>query len=128
MALAVWTAVALPALILMVGLGVDFSGHATAELEARSVAAEAARAAVQEVRVGAEGTVVNVPAALQAATSFVAAAGYDGEVDVDSQSSVTVTVRGSYPTLFLGLIGVNEIPVEVTGSARVIAAIDGTHP
>ena len=33
--LSVWTAVAMPAFIVAVGLGVDFSGHAAAEQEAR---------------------------------------------------------------------------------------------
>ena len=48
--LSVWTAVAMPAFIVAVGLGVDFSGHAAAEQEAREVrqAAAAAQAAVAQ--------------------------------------------------------------------------------
>ena len=47
--LSVWTAVAMPAFIVAVGLGVDFSGHAAAEQEARAIAGQAARAATHEV-------------------------------------------------------------------------------
>ncbi len=127
MALAVWTAVAMPALIIMVGLGVDFSGHAAAEQEARAIAAQAARAATHEVVVTRNGVRIDEPAARQAAVSFVSAAGYDGVAVIDGGTSATVTVRGAYRTLFLGLIAVNDIPVEVTGSARAVSTVDGAE-
>lgn len=127
MALAVWTAVAMPALILMVGIGVDFSGHAAAEQEARSLAAQAARAATHEVIVTREGARIHESAARTAATAFVAAAGYDGSVAFDGDDEVSVTVTGSHPTLFLGLIGINEIPVRVSAGARAVRTVDGSE-
>lgn len=117
----------MPALIITVGLGVDFSGHAAAEQEARAVAVQAARAATHEVVVTAAGTAIDPPAARRAATSFVRTAGYAGDARIVSGDRAEVTVRGSYRTLFLGLIGVNDIPVEVTGRARAVATVDGTE-
>ena len=60
LALSVWTSVSLPAFILMVGLGVDFAGHAAAEQEARAVASQAARAATHELRITPDGATLDV--------------------------------------------------------------------
>lgn len=126
LALSVWTAAAMPGLIITVGLGVDFSGHAAAEQEARAVAAQAARAATHEVRVTAAGAALDAPAARRAAVAFLRDAGYDGSATVMADRAV-VSAHGSYRTLFLGLIGIAAIPVEVTGSARAVATVDGSE-
>ena len=48
-AITVWTAVVLIGFIVIIGIGVDFSGHARATQEARGIAAEAARAGQQHL-------------------------------------------------------------------------------
>ena len=118
MSLSVWTAVAMPAFIIAVGLGVDFSGHAAAEQEAREVAAQAARAAVHQVVVTADGPKLDVIAGKHAARSYAQAAGYTADVALTSATGARVTVRGSYSTRFLGLIGVYSMNVEGEGRAR----------
>ena len=127
LALSVWTSVSLPAFILMVGLGVDFAGHAAAEQEARAVASQAARAATHELRVTSTGATLDVAAAKREAVSFARAAGFAAEARIEGGNVARVTVRGAYDTLFLGLIGVNSIGVEVAGSARAVTTVDGAE-
>ena len=118
LSLSVWTTVALPAFIVAVGIGVDFSGHAAAEQEAREVAAQAARAAVHEVVLTADGPKLDVSAGKRAAQGFASAAGYSADVQLSESSGAHVTLRGSYETAFLGIIGIHDIAVEGSGSAR----------
>lgn len=125
LSLSVWTAVAMPAFIIAVGLGVDFSGHTTAQQEARAVAAQAARAATHEVTLTAAGPRLDVAAARRAGRAFAAEAGYAAEVVIEGGTRARVTVTGSYPTLFLGLIGVNSIAFEASGTADALSVIDG---
>lgn len=115
--LSVWTAVAMPALIIAVGLGVDFSGHAAAEQEAREIAAQAARAATHQVVLTQDGPTLDVAAGRRAAQRFAEAAGYSADVQL-TQSGAQVSVRGSYATIFLGLIGIHSMSVEGDGAAR----------
>lgn len=122
--LSVWTAVAIPAFIIAVGIGVDFSGHAAAQQEARSVAGQAARAATHEVILADGGVTLDVAAGRQAATRFAADAGYPAVVSIQG-TRADVTVEGAYRTLFLGLIGVNEIGFTASGSASAYSTIDG---
>lgn len=127
LALSVWTSVSLPAFILMVGLGVDFAGHAAAEQEARAVASQAARAATHELRVTPDGATLDVAAAKREAVSFARAAGLSAEANVEGGNRAHVTVRGSYETLFLGIIAINAIPIEVEGSAQAVTTLDGAE-
>lgn len=118
LSLSVWTAVAMPALIIAVGIGVDFSGHAAAQQEAREVAAQAARAAIHEVVLTADGPRLDVAAGKRAARSFGQAAGYAVDVHLTAAADATVTLTGSYPTSFLGVIGIHSIRVEGVGTAQ----------
>ena len=127
LALSVWTSVSLPAVILMVGLGVDFAGHSAAEQEARAVASQAARAATHELRITPDGATLDVAAAKREAVSFVRAAGLSAEARVEGGTRAHVTVRGSYETLFLGIIAINTIPIEVEGSAQAVTTLDGAE-
>ena len=127
LALSVWASVSLPACIIAVGLGVDFAGHATAEQEARAVAAQAARAATHELRVTPDGATLDVAAAKREAVSFAAAAGYSAAARIEGGNRAHVSVTGSYVTLFLGIIGVNSIGIEVEGSARAVTTLDGAE-
>lgn len=117
-AIAVWASVALLAFMVVIGLGVDFAGHTRAQQEARAVAAEAARAGGQQLTL-AEGRVTPVAAsAPRAAERYAQDAGYSGSATV-SGTSIRVTVSGTYPTSFLGVIGIREIAVEASATAEV---------
>ena len=123
--LSVWTAVALPAFIVVVGIGADLSGHAMAQQEARAVAAEAARAATHEVILTADGPQLNRAAALRKGASFAAAAGYRAHVGIEGSATAVVGISGSYTTTFLSLVGIESIPFAVVGEAVAITSVDG---
>lgn len=127
LALSVWTAMALPAFIVAVGIGVDFSGHATVAQEARAIAAEAARAATHEIVIGPAGPVLDVPRARSAALNFANVSGYSAAVTVSGGSTATVRISSTYDTVFLGLIGIHEIGFDVSGSARAVRTLNGTE-
>lgn len=126
-ALAVWTAVAMPAFVLCVGLGVDFSGHATAEQEARAVAQEAARAGGQYLQVTDGRAVPDTRRAELAANAYVAASDFSGSTEAGPDGVIAVEVWGRYATQFLGLIGINTLPLEATATARVVSVIAGNE-
>ncbi|RMB60117.1 TadE/TadG family type IV pilus assembly protein [Tessaracoccus antarcticus] len=125
--LAVWTALVMPAFVLCVGLGVDFAGHAAAQQEARAVAGEAARAAGQYLQVSEGRVRPDKFRAERAALDFVAASSLTGTAVADPDGSITVTVHGTFPTQFLGMIGINTLPLDATGSARVVSVIAGNE-
>lgn len=117
-AIAVWTAVALPAFIVAIGLGVDFSGHTRATQEARAVAAEAARTGGQQVSLGSGRAAPVLAAGRAAAERYAERAGYTGTATVGS-TRIDVTVRTQYETFFLGIIGIWSLDVEGSASASV---------
>lgn len=125
--LAVWTAMVMPAFILCVGLGVDLSSHATAEQEARALAQEAARAGGQYLVVVDGRARPDTGRAEQAARAYLAASSFSGIVTAGSDGVITVAIRGTHPTRFLSIIGINSLPVSATGSARVVSVIDGNE-
>lgn len=125
--LAVWTALVMPAFILCVGLGVDLSSHAAAEQEARAVAQEAARAGGQYLIVVDGRARPDTRRAEQAAEAYLAASSFSGTVTAGAGGVITVVVRGTHPTQFLSMIGVNTLPVSATGSARVVSVIAGNE-
>lgn len=124
-ALAVWASIVLVAFVLVLGVGVDFAGHARAEQEARAVAAEAARAGGQHLLVS-DGTVPGASSfrAEAAARDYAAASSFTATVSVGS-GAITVEVTGSHRTAFLGIIGIDTLPVRGSGSATVAHVVAG---
>ena len=124
-----WAAVAAFAMIVMVGIAVDFGGQTVAEQRARSTAAQAARAAGQELqldtiaRTGASTT--DTTRAVTAATRFLAQAGQDGTASV-SGTRIAVTVTGRYECVFLSIIGITALPVQGTATAEVVRVYQGS--
>jgi len=116
-AITVWTAVVLIAFVLIVGIGVDFAGHTRATQEARSIAAEAARAGGQHVKIMEGHTQPNHEIARRAAENYVAASRFHGTVQVESDNTVTVTVTGEYNCTFLNAIGITTLPVRAEATS-----------
>ncbi len=125
--LAVWTALVMPALILCVGLGVDLSGHAVAQQEARAVAHEAARAGGQYLLVVDGRARPDVVRAEAAANGYVAATSLSSTASAEVNGLITVSVTGRHPTQFLSMIGINSLPLSATGTAQVVSVIGGNQ-
>ena len=123
----VWVAVALVAFIVIVGIGVDFAGHAAASQEARAVADEAARAGGQHLTLDSGRARPDVHDAIRAANAFIAGSPFRGTTTVRRGDTVTVTVSGRYETQFLSIIGISTLPLNETGSATVKSVIGGTE-
>ena len=115
--------VAALALLVMAGLVVDGAGKVRALQAADRAAAEAGRAAGQRIdllgAVGGERPRVDARAAVEAARSYLRASGAEGSVEVTAdRRSLTVEVTRRQRTVFLGLIGIDEL--EATGTATVV--------
>lgn len=125
--LSVWAAVSLVGFIVLVGMGVDLAGHAGAEQRARAVAAEAARTGAQRVVMGSEGRLVpDGRRAVEAAEAYASAAGYAATARL-AGDVMQVDARGVHPTLFLGIIGIDELRVSGSATARSITVVDGAE-
>lgn len=115
------------AFILCVGLGVDLAGHATAQQRARAVAAEAARAGGQYLvlapgsRPGAD-----IPRAVRAADAYVASSGFTGTTTAEA-GELRVRVAGVYETLFLGIMGVESLPLSGESAAAIVPVVGGNR-
>ena len=114
-ALSSFVSVVLVALFCVTGLVVDGGARSAAEAEAESVAAHAARAAVDaSARHRAAGRAVDAGAVRAAGQQVLADRRVRGEVVV-SAGRVRVTTRTTTRTVFLSLIGVTELTA--TGDA-----------
>lgn len=127
----VWVVTATLAMMVLVGLAVDVGGQIHAQQQARDVAAQAARAAGQQVAAPAAirgtATTVDAAAARSAAQQYLAAAGVTGTVVVRGGTTITVHVTDTHPTTFLPLIGIGSLEVTGTASARLVRTLGGTE-
>lgn len=106
------------ALLAMAGLVYDAGRQLTAQQRADAVAAEAARAAGQEID---GSTVLGLPGldrarAVAAAREHLAAAGIAGTVTVDGDT-IVVRADATEPAAILPMVGITTL--EATGEARV---------
>ncbi|MGV8910695.1 MAG: pilus assembly protein TadG-related protein [Propionicimonas sp.] len=128
--ISLWAALAAFCMIVMVGIAVDFGGQAVAEQRARTIAAQAARAAGQELQLDAVTRagrpVTDTNRAISAATSFLSQAGQNGTASV-AGTTITVTVTGSYQCVFLSIIGISSLPVSGTSTAEVVRVYQGSR-
>ena len=114
----VWLALAALTIVLCVGIAVDLGGHVHAQQRARSLAAQAVRG---------QTPTVDVAAAKQAASAYLAQAGVTGSVGVRSGNVLEVTVTDSYTPMFLTSIGVRSLTVTGHSTARLVRAVQGTE-
>lgn len=124
-AIAVWASVAFFAFMIAIGIGVDFSGHARAEQELRTVAREAARTGAQEARIVIDDAKLDPTRATSAAQRYFHAAGYQGSATVMGGTTVEVRLRDTYSCKFLSIIGIHTLPTKGTGQAIMQPAYEG---
>lgn len=129
--ISLWLVTSSLVMMILVGLAVDLGGQVRAKQRVHALAAQAARAGGQEVQNGpaAEGNylAVNAVSGRVAAQRYLTAAGVTGMATVDDADTITVTVRDTYRPKFLGLIGIGDLPVTGTASARLIRTIGGNE-
>lgn len=116
--------VALIAMLVAVGLGIDGVRAAQGLAAADAVAEEAARAAGQaldraQLRRGT--ATVDRGAAVAAAQDHLAASGATGQVTVLAAQRIRVEARITRPTVLLGLVGLTEITSTGAAEALLIA-------
>ena len=127
-AIGVFLAVLAPGLLLIVGLAVDGGAKVAATQRANAIADEAARAGGQALDVSAAltGQVrVDPAAAVAAAQDYLSRTGVQGTVTVVDSDTLQVSTTISEPTTFLGLIGIQTMTVEGSGTADLITGQSG---
>ena len=131
-AIGAFLAVLVPGLLLIIGLAVDGGAKVAATQRANAIADEAARAGGQALDVSAAlaGDVrVDPAAAVAAAQNYLERNGVQGAVTVVDGDTLTVTTTITEPTAFLGLIGIQTMTVEGSGTADLITDQDaGAEP
>ena len=117
------------ALLAAAGLVVDGDAKLRAAREASAIAEESARAGAGRVNVnrayahGGHFTIAR-NAAAPAARTYLASTGHTGTVAIAGTRQIRVTVTISKRTTFLVLIGITEVHVTQTASARLVPGID----
>src|SRR5680860_1482887 len=127
----IWLVTSSFVMMMLVGLAVDLGGQVHAKQRAHDVAAQAARAGGQQVQASAaipgDALSVDVGAALSAAQGFLAAADATGSVSISGGDTVTVRVTDNYEPRCVGLIGIHNLHVTGTASARLVRSLGGTE-
>jgi Flp pilus assembly protein TadG len=127
----VWIALASFVMMALVGLAVDLGGQVHAQQHAHDLAAQAARAGGEQVEAAPaiQGRYVRIDtaAARGAAQDYLHAAGVNGTVSVTGGDTIHVTVRDSYDPRFLPFLGIKQLDVTGTASARLIRTLGGTQ-
>ena len=128
-AISVWFATASLVMIIMVGMTVDLGGKVNAQQQARSAAAQAARAGAQEVdgstAIRGEDIRVDINAAKAAAQDYLTAAGVEGSISVVNGDTLIVRTADTYNSKFLSVIGLSSMSVTGEASARLVRAQGG---
>ena len=131
--ISVFVAVASLGLLVLIGLVVDGGVKLRAAQRADTVAAEAARAAGQQVAlpavVGTQTVRVDRQTAVNAANAYLAAAGEPGTVQISPDgTTVEVAVTTTAPTVFVSLIGIPSVTATGYSEARLIHRISAEQP
>ncbi|MBX7268923.1 hypothetical protein KIF24_24755 [Micromonospora sp. Llam7] len=120
-------AIVLPGLIAMIGLAGDGAGYIRTTQRANNIAAEAARAGGQAIRlpeaINGETKEVDTTKAIDAVVDYLTTAGitdWQATVDDDGQQ-LTVTVTVQYDPLLVDVLpGVTTIPANATVTATLL--------
>jgi Flp pilus assembly protein TadG len=127
--ISVWLALSSFVMVFLVGLAVDLGGQVHVQQRGHDIAAQAARAGGEEVQAGPaiEGSALAIDAAnaRAAAQRYLRAAGVSGTVSITGGDTLTVSVHDSYPTKFLGLIGITDLGVTSSATAHLVRTLGG---
>lgn len=129
-AITTWAVLIVVAMTLIVGIAVDLSGQINAKRLAGDVAAQAARAAGQQIDAevyltdGRSVAIVNA-SARDAAIAYIEAAGMTGTARIVSGTELVVETYATYTPVFLSALGVGELQVTGTATTRAVRALDG---
>lgn len=126
-------AVAVLALLLMAGLVVDGGGKVRAAQRADRIAAEAGRVAGQQIdlpqAVAGQRPRVSPAAAVEAARTYLRQAEVTGEVAVSpDRREITIEVTTVTSTVFLGLVGLNELTARGSATVTLVPGIREAQP
>lgn len=124
----VFAAISLLGILLLIGLVADGGAKLRATQRADASAAEAARAAGQSLdlasAVGGDATRVDPNSALRAAQDYLDAAGLTGTAAIsDDGTRLEVSVTQRTSTVFLGLIGIDEMTVTGNAQAALVRGV-----
>jgi Flp pilus assembly protein TadG len=125
----VWLALASFVMMALVGLAVDLGGQVHTQQRAHDLAAQAARAGAEQVQAAPaiEGRYAQIDAvaARAAAQAYLDGAGVNGTVSISGGDTITVTVSDIYDPRFLAFLGIKELHVSSTASARLVRSLGG---
>ncbi|MFT4261948.1 MAG: pilus assembly protein TadG-related protein [Nocardioides sp.] len=129
--ISIWMVTASFVMIVLVGLAVDLGGQVQAKERAHDIAAEAARTGGEQVQaapaIEGQYLAVDTTAAKKAAEDYLAASGVTGTVTVTGGNTITVDVTDVYEPKFLSIIGVGNLTVTSSASARLIRTLGGSE-
>lgn len=127
----IWLALTGFVMMMLVGLAVDLGGQVHAKQRAHNIAAEAARAGGERVRAApaimGEQITLDPQAAHSAAQAYLAAADVTGNVRITGSDTITVNVTDTYTPKFLSIIGIRDLTVTSTSTARVVRSLGGSE-
>jgi hypothetical protein len=127
-----WMVTAAMAMIILTGLAVDLGGQVLSRQHVADVAAQAARAGGQQLQasraIRGEGVSTDPALAAAAARSYLAAANdVAGTVQLRGSTAVIVHTSATYHTKFLGIIGIDRLPVTGSAESRIVRAVHGVE-
>ena len=129
--ISIWLAVSSFVMMILVGLAVDLGGQVHAKQRAHNIAAEAARTGGERVQaapaITGDYVAVDAAAARTAAQAYLAASGVTGTVSVTGGDTITVNVTDTYTTTFLSIIGIGELTVTSSATARLVRSLGGSE-
>lgn len=128
-----FVAVAVMGLLVMAGLVVDGGAKVRAAQRADRIAAEAGRAAGQQVdlalAVGGQRPQVSPARAVEAARTYLRRAEVAGEVSVaPNRRQITIDVTTTTRTVFLGLAGVDELTAHGSATVELVSGVREGRP
>jgi Flp pilus assembly protein TadG len=125
----IWMITTALTMILLVGLAVDLGGQVLAKQHAQAIAVEAARAGGQQLlgpaAVQGQGAFVDPAAAVGAVTTYLAGAPEVSGSATIAGTTVIVETSTTYPTRFLGLIGIHQFTVTGYAEVQTFRAVEG---
>lgn len=126
-----WIALSTFVMMALVGLAVDLGGQVYAQQRAHDLAAQAARAGGQQVQpataIQGQAVRVDTAAARTAAQDYLRAAGATGSVSIVRAETLTVVVTDTYDPQFLTFLGINQLRVSGSASARLVRTLGSTE-